>query len=192
MKKLILYLATLLLMGGFEVACQAQSKEETLQWIKLRLPFAKAVRLDNNGEGPGVDESLSYQNVVASGCSLTFVEKVNSREYKEYLDPWVIETEITVPLGRLVKVDSVSGTEGGKWNNAYSVELKAYSYDKIITWKDTARSAKPGGPVITESHSGSESEYDIVVTNDPDLAQRLAKALAHANELCGGKKKEAF
>jgi hypothetical protein len=195
MKKLILCGAMLLLMGGFVVECQAQSKEETLQWIKQRLPTATAVREDNNGEGPGIDESLAYQDVVVSGCSLTFVEKVNSRMYHIYLDPWVIETVITVPLGRLSKVDSVHGTDGG-WNNADSVELKAY--DKIITWKDTAKLTKPAHPETTpvtyESHSGSKREYDIVVTGNPDLAMRLAKALAHANELCVDKsaKKEPF
>ena len=190
MKKLVLCGAMLLLIGGFEVACQAQSKEETLQWIKQRLPNAKAVKYENQmSETP--NRILAYQDVVANGCSLTFVEKLTAKyESVDGSSPDldVFETVVTVPLGRLSKVDSVTGSDY-EWDNGNSVELKAY--DKIITWKSTEQqSSKSGGLLNTKSQSGTTSEHDIV-TNDSDLAQRLAKALAHANELCGAKK-EAF
>jgi len=190
MKKLIQCGAMLLLMGGFEVACQAQSKEETLQWIKQRLPYAKATRTTPGG---GPDGAVAYHDVVANGCSLTFMETETLGEgYKG-----TTESVVTVPLGKLSSADFLNGSDGG-WDDSNTVRLKAY--DKIITWKWTTQYIEHGnlaqvtgreGRATNKNGAANDSVYDIVLSSDENLAQRLAKALAHANELCGGKK-EAF
>ena len=180
-KKAIRYAVILLLTAGLNQACEAQSKEETLQWIKLRLPYATATKTDLAGINT---DTLGYHDVVVNGCSLSFVKKETISDYEGAGNKGLQETVITVPLGRLSVVDSVHGADDD-WEGD-SVELKAF--DKIIAMKWTIqKSDNNGRPTGTESGSARTSEFDVV-TSDRDFAKRLAKALAHANELCGAKK----
>lgn len=189
MQKAVRYGAILLLAIGLNQACEAQSKEETLQWIKSRLPETTATsQFDDN------TVSASYSNVVINGCSLTYTEKFNNVEADIFsggdksTDKYV--TEVTIPLDKLssARFRSAKDTPSDELLVASAVVFE--SADKAIATKWTSSSQEYSGPVKTAHGSKSQSKYAIWVS-DKDVAQRLVKAFSHAIELCGGKK-EAF
>ena len=198
MKKVIQYVVILLLTAGLDHVCEAQSKDETMQWIKMRLPYAAATSDDT-------DASVSYGDVVFSECVLTFTQKIKS--VNKYVNPYEESTvyTITVPLGRLsyAKYTSADDRPDDALFKTSVVSLK--SLDKIIAvkWTETMtifasdRSVDPRGIAgkkiseTTKNGSSNNSQFEIAAS-DSDLAQRMAKALSHANQLCGGGKKEAF
>jgi hypothetical protein len=189
MRKAIRYGAILLLSAGLNQACEAQSKEETLQWIKSRLPETTATsQYDDN------TVSASYSNVVINGCLLTYTEKFTNVEADIFSggDRSTAKsvTEVAIPLDRLssARFRSAHDTPSDELLVASAVVFE--SADKAIATTWTSTSQDYSEPVRTAHGSKSQSTYAIWVS-DKDVAQRLVKAFSHAIELCGGKK-EAF
>ena len=189
MRKAIRYGVILLLTSGFNQACEAQSKEETLQWIKLRLPQTTATSTDED-----TTVSVSYSDVVVNGCLLTYTEKFNNVEADifsggdKYSKKYV--TAVTIPLDKLSSARYRSAKDSPPDEVPVSSAVVFESVGKIITTKWTATSREFERNEKITHGSESQSKYTIWVS-DEDVVRRLVKAFARAIELCGGKK-EAF
>jgi hypothetical protein len=178
--KTIRYGAILLLAAGLNQACEAQSKEETLQWIKMKLPGAQASYRVNDGV---VSIDVSYSNVVVNGCSLSYTETTDMAGPGGNKEKIVSEI---LPLSQLSSARYIHNYESLGIN---VVQVEATNKVISYKWRETG-SDETGSAKDPENGDKTYRETQLALS-DSDLAQRLAKALSHAIELCGGKK-EAF
>ncbi len=104
MKSIITLCLTLFFMAGMQNA-QAQTKEETIAWIKEKL----------EKYGGYTSGSSVYTNVNVSPCLISYVEKINDKIYPAHFNPskaqWTNDVDFAVIADpKVITKTSVGGT----------------------------------------------------------------------------------
>lgn len=154
------------------------SLEDTVAWIAQKLignyTGARFTRGDLPDPGP-YGTTLRIKSATARGCKLSYVENIWNREDRQA----GTEKDVTVSF-------DFSEYAG---NSATSFALNDYE-----DCRDNPTFKRQSLPptactlyMIMITPKGKNGSVTFVYTNDNELAPRIAKALNHAIELCGGK-----
>jgi hypothetical protein len=163
---------------------QGPSLEETANWLVLRLPEARA-HWTQLPDRPGVNyHQTSIGDVSLVNCSLQYTEE--SRIFQPNLGPpttTVYRNRVSIPLGQVS-----SAFSAGYDPATGKTEPVVISYVAITTKTEAIEKTcleQPSGswnPCILTRAKGTSFFVD-----QADFASRLAKAISHARQLCGGK-----
>ncbi|WBV60835.1 hypothetical protein PFY12_01640 [Chryseobacterium camelliae] len=169
MKKLFLLFA--FIACGFTAT--AQTKEETINWIKEKL--AKYF------------EDKSYKRGCKIGCSYTFHNvEINECEIKYKVEYWW-----GFSGGTTEGYNFILPTQDLKINNEGEFVLNYENIEKIQT--SSTFHSKHGEALDKPKHiSGTQYEFGINIRGEVDLVNRIQKAITHLASFCPPKEKETF
>ncbi len=110
-----------------------------------------------------------------------------------------LETIANIPLGQIaqIKVESADSwfTQEAADEGAptFSVHVQPSVFIMHVVLNNSQRTCFADGKTVPCAPPSFTDRYgDIMVIRDKDTADRLAKAITHASELCGGGNKEPF
>ena len=176
--RILLFVALLLIAPAYAQENTAPSLDESTKWISEKV-LAMA---GGKSEKDGSSFRLEYTEFKFDRCSLLF--KTAFTGNKGLAKMMGIMTETYLVLGDL-DPEKITVLKVG---DAYQVKLLAANGQrKIVVKTETEIPALPGPPT-TQSESKAET---LVVFNDAQMAERIAKAFTHAVTLCR-KQKEPF
>ncbi|RYZ21636.1 MAG: hypothetical protein EOO16_12245 [Chitinophagaceae bacterium] len=170
MRKAILILALCLLGIANSNTASAQTKEETISWLKEKL--AKHFK--------------QYQSGCRIGCSFTLLGvEVNECEIKYKVDYWWgYEGGTTEGYTYIIPTQDLT-IEGGVFY---------LNYEGIAVSQTSTRSKRQNyvGPGRSYKIRNMENVFGINTSGEVDIQERIQKALTHLASFCPPKKKEAF
>lgn len=163
MKKIITLFALCLFVGAFTQNSHAQTKEETIAWIKEKMEKYS----DKNSE--------SY-NVKVTPCQITYTSIRKDIYNRRYTNAYVL-TEISFPTTSFISVKETAGFIEIDFD-IEAVEVKLYV--KYGTLQE-----------YILDYTNRTNSVDFIKNAESNLVERMEKALKHLATFCV-QKKEAF
>jgi hypothetical protein len=182
MKRVLLAMAVATIGAGAAVAADqaGQGLDVTLAFIRDKVAqqgpinYAGVTHDSADGSSWGTQFSVEASNITVDvpACQLNF-------HWRTVVDgKATFDGDVAIPFG---KVDRVAVTS----MEADTTRLSAEGGHPTWTTKVTP-------PVWVVSYHRVDERHGSVDLHDRDLAERVARAMRHAAELCGGTKAEAF
>src|SRR5580658_3199130 len=172
--------AAIAALPGLALAQEGPSLDVTLDFIREKLSAMPAIgyamsTTDTSNNQSWVNQFMdSYSNVVvnASTCIVSY-------HFKELRDnASVVDGDDLLPLSRVTDIQTLSRDDHVRQVSAEQGHPSWVS--------------KTSPSVTVLKIVRSDNQHNDIEFTDPSMAERLAKAFAHAAQLCGGLKPEAF